>query len=565
MKTEDGINAVESRVDGSQVDVDLKNDGSDGMAAKYGETHRGLKPRHVHLMAIGGSIGVGLWVGIGSVLSKAGPLSLILGYAFWGCFFIWPLYLCVAEMCAYLPVRGSIFTLAARFVDPAVGFAMGWTYFFASTMLVCVEYSAVATVMQYWDRDTNPAAWIAMAMVVCFLLNVVAVRWFGESEFIMASTKVLLLLGLVLITLITMSGGNPQGDAYGFRNWGAGAMHSYYAEGGTGRLLGWWSVVIYAGFTIAGPDMIALAAGEIQNPRRTIPRVAQLIFYRIVGFYVVGVLAVGIICSSRDPRLVGAIKNGEPGAAASPWVIGIENLGIGFLPHLINALIMLSGWSCGNAYLYSSSRTLYGLARSGQAPAILLKCTKAGVPIYCVLVVSAITCITFLVSSNSAVEVFFWFVDLTTTALIATYTFMLVTYLGFYRARKAQGLADQYLPYVAPLTPYAPVVSLLCGCTALVFVGFDVFSPFSIRGFVTSYFALLWAAVMFGVGRFLVWKRGGKMGFIAAKDADLVSGKDEIDEECRHWEEGGIEEVEKARLAEMSVGRRTWESAVRRG
>ncbi|EEY19350.1 hypothetical protein D7B24_004494 [Verticillium nonalfalfae] len=559
MKTEDGINAVESRVDGSQADVDLKHDGSDGMTAKYGETHRGLKPRHVHLMAIGGSIGVGLWVGIGSVLSKAGPLSLILGYAFWGCFFIWPLYLCVAEMCAYLPVRGSIFTLAARFVDPAVGFAMGWTYFFASTMLVCVEYSAVATVMQYWDRDTNPAAWIAMAMVVCFLLNVVAVRWFGESEFIMASTKVLLLLGLVLITLITMSGGNPQGDAYGFRNWGAGAMHSYYAEGGTGRLLGWWSVVIYAGFTIAGPDMIALAAGEIQNPRRTIPRVAQLIFYRIVGFYVVGVLAVGIICSSRDPRLVGAIKNGEPGAAASPWVIGIENLGIGFLPHLINALIMLSGWSCGNAYLYSSSRTLYGLARSGQAPAILLKCTKAGVPIYCVLVVSAITCITFLVSSNSAVEVFFWFVDLTTTALIATYTFMLITYLGFYRARKAQGLADQYLPYVAPLTPYAPVVSLICGCTALVFVGFDVFSPFSIRGFITSYFALLWAAVMFGVGRFLVWKRGGKMGFIAAKDADLISGKDEIDEECRHWEEGGIEEVEKARLAKMSVGRRTWE------
>ncbi|CRK24803.1 hypothetical protein BN1708_003921 [Verticillium longisporum] len=559
MKTEDGINAVESRVDGSQADVDLKHDGSNNMTAKYGETHRGLKPRHVHLMAIGGSIGVGLWVGIGSVLSKAGPLSLLLGYAFWGCFFIWPLYLCVAEMCAYLPVRGSIFTLAARFVDPAVGFAMGWTYFFASTMLVCVEYSAVATVMQYWDRDTNPAAWIAMAMVVCFLLNVVAVRWFGESEFIMASTKVLLLLGLVLITLITMSGGNPQGDAYGFRNWGAGAMHSYYAEGGTGRLLGWWSVVIYAGFTIAGPDMIALAAGEIQNPRRTIPRVAQLIFYRIVGFYVVGVLAVGIICSSRDPRLVGAIENGEPGAAASPWVIGIENLGIGFLPHLINALIMLSGWSCGNAYLYSSSRTLYGLARSGQAPAILLKCTKAGVPIYCVLVVSAITCITFLVSSNSAVEVFFWFVDLTTTALIATYTFMLITYLGFYRARKAQGLADQYLPYVAPLTPYAPVVSLLCGCTALVFVGFDVFSPFSIRGFVTSYFALLWAAVMFGVGRFLVWKRGGKMGFIAAKDADLLSGKDEIDEECRHWEEGGIEEVEKARLAKMSVGRRTWE------
>lgn len=175
-------------------------------------------------------------------------------------------------------------------------------------------------------------------------------RWYGESEFIMASTKVLLLFGLCLVTLITMCGGNPRHEAYGFSNWGNGnAMHEYYSTGGTGRFLGWFKVVIYAAFTIAGPDMIALAAGEIQNPRRTIPRVAKLIFYRLVGFYVVGVLCVGIICSSRDPMLLGAIANSEPGAAASPWVVGIKNLGIGVLPDLVNALIMISGWSCGNA------------------------------------------------------------------------------------------------------------------------------------------------------------------------------------------------------------------------
>ena len=103
-------------------------------------------------------------------------MSLILGYAFWGLLFIWPLNLCVAEMCAYLPIRGSIFELAARFFDPALGFAMGWTYFFAGLMLVCTEYSAVATVMQYWVPDVNPAAWIAMTLVICFLLNVVAVK-----------------------------------------------------------------------------------------------------------------------------------------------------------------------------------------------------------------------------------------------------------------------------------------------------------------------------------------------------------------------------------------------------
>lgn len=143
---------------------------------RYGQTQRGLSPRHVQLMAIGGSIGTGLFVGIGGVLNKAGPLSLFLGYLLWGVFFVWPCNLCVAEMCAYLPIRGSIFELAARFVDPAVGFALGWTYFYAGVMLVCVEYSSIATVMQFWNAEINPAVWIAMGMVICILLNVVAVK-----------------------------------------------------------------------------------------------------------------------------------------------------------------------------------------------------------------------------------------------------------------------------------------------------------------------------------------------------------------------------------------------------
>lgn len=144
-------------------------------------------------------------VGIGAVLNKAGPLGLLLGYMFWGLLFVWPLNLCVAELCAYLPVRGSIFELASRYVDPALGFAMGWTYFFAGTMLVCVEYSAVATVIQYWNADINSAAWIALAMGLCVLVNLLAVKFYGESEFVMASFKVLLLFGLCFLTLVTVS------------------------------------------------------------------------------------------------------------------------------------------------------------------------------------------------------------------------------------------------------------------------------------------------------------------------------------------------------------------------
>ncbi|RDH34013.1 amino acid permease-domain-containing protein [Aspergillus welwitschiae] len=464
-----------------------------GTVIEYHETKRGLSSRHVQLMAIGGSIGTGLFVGIGSYLRDAGPLSLFLGYLFYGVLFIWPTNLCVGEMCAYLPIRGSIFELAARYIDPAFGFAMGWVYFYGGLMLLCTEYSAVATVMQYWNTSVNPAVWVAMAMVVCFLLNIVAVKYYGETEFIMASTKILLL--------------------------------------------------------------IALAAGEIENPRFTIPRVVKMTFYRIVGFYVIGVLAVSIICSPNDPRLISAIESSAAGSAASPWVIGIQNLGIHGLPGFINFLILLAGWSCGNAYLYSSSRTLYSLARDHQAPAFLLKCTSAGVPINCVLVVSLLSCITFLVADTSAVTVFYWFVDLTTTAFILTYTGMVCVFLAWYRALKAQGIDRKtFLPWASPCQPYAAIVALIIGCLVTLFNGFTVFVPFSVEGFITSYFGVAFWAVMF-----LFWKVYQGTKWVDPAKADIFSGKAEVDAECRVWEDGGFLERRRAELAKMHWVRRWWE------
>ncbi|KAI3573524.1 amino acid permease/ SLC12A domain-containing protein [Fusarium oxysporum f. sp. albedinis] len=427
----------------------------------------------MYLEAISGSIGVGFFVGIGGVLPKAGPLSVFLGYLTWGLFYVWPLDLCVPDMMAYLRVSGSIFELASRYVDPALGFAMSWTYFYAGVMLVCVEYAAIATIMTFWESGVNPAAWIVMTIAVCFILDMVAVQYYGEAEFVMASMKILLLFGLVLLTIITMCGGNPRHDAYGFLHWKNGnAMHSYY-----------WKVCLYAAPTIAKPDMIALTASEIQNPRRTIPRVAKLIFYRLIGFHIVGVLAVGVICSSLDQRL--------------PVRLGLTGL--------INFFILMPGWSCANAYLYSSSRTLYDLARNGHAPKILLHCIKAGVPVYCVIVVSLLTCLTFLVASNNAAEVFFWFAYLTTINLISMYTMMLIIYLSWWRARKAQGLTNDSLP--------------ICVTT---FFGFDIFLPFSLQGFITSYFCIPYTPLLY-----FGWKIVKRTKLVNPKEADLMGGKKE--------------------------------------
>ncbi|UPK89206.1 hypothetical protein LCI18_000141 [Fusarium solani-melongenae] len=542
------------------------------------QTHRGLTPRHVQLMTIAGGIGVGLFVGVGGVLSKAGPLPLLIGYLIYGLGFIWPTCVNIAEMLAWLPIRGSIYELAARFVDPALGFAMGWTYFYAGAMLVCTEYSAVATVMQYWNTDINPAVWIAMAMVVCFFLNMVAVRWYGEAEFVMGSTKILLLIGLILATFFTMVGANPTGEAYGFRNWKNGDMaHPYYTEGATGIFLSICISVRYAVFTIGGPDIISLAAGEIQNPRKTIPRVAKMIAARILLFYIVGILAVGILCNSRDSRLLGAIESGKPGAAASPWVLGLLNLGIkGFLPGLINFLILLSGWSCGNAYLYSSSRTLYSLAQDERAPKLFLKCTKSGVPWVCVTAVTIISLLSFLVASNSAGEVFSWFVDLTTVALVINATAMSWVFLGWCRALKAQGIVRQgenhfkkslfrrsvarpvpgiVFPYTVPCASWSPHLSILLGTLTAIFIGFDTFKPWSTKGFITSYFGLAWFTFMF-----LFWKifKGTRMAIAATVDIYADGQKQSIDEECRFWEEGLGQESDREALKKKNVFVRAW-------
>lgn len=189
-----------------------------------------------------------------------------------------------------------------------------------------------------------------------------------------------------------------------------------------------------------------------------------------------------------------------------------------------------------------------------QAPKFFLKCTKSGVPIVAVGFVSTLACITFLVSSNSAIDVFYWFVDLTTTALITTYTMMLIVFFGWYRACKAQGFDRQSLHFTAPWAPYTTAFALFLGCVALLFVGFDVFNPFDVRGFITSYFALI-----FGIFMFCFWKVVKRTKFVKPEEADLYSGLAEVNAECRQWEEGGIEEREKERLAQMNVFRRTWE------
>jgi amino acid transporter len=292
-----------------------------------------------------------------------------------------------------------------------MGFAVGWNNWYSCAITLCAEISAASSVIQYWHGadNINVAAWISIIIVLVLCLNIFAVAIYGEAEFIFASIKIITIVGLLILALIVDCGGVSGQHRLGFQYWNnPGAMKPYIANGSTGRFLGLWSTLVNAAFSYGGVEMVAVAAGEAEDPRRNIPKAVKRVFWRILFFYVLGSLAIGVLVPYNDPRLLSAQAAGAAGAAQSPWVIAIVRAGIKVLPSIINAVILTSASSSANAFLYTGSRYLYAIAQNRQAPRFLLKCTKTGVPVYCVLLTWSISFLTYMSCSSGSNTVFTW-------------------------------------------------------------------------------------------------------------------------------------------------------------
>lgn len=250
---------------------------------------------------------------------------------------------------------------------------------YSNSLILCAEISAAAVVIQFWNGavDINVAAWISMIIVIVVTLNIFTISVYGEAEFIFASVKIITITGLIIFAIVIDLGGGPTHDRLGFRYWKhPGAMKPYIADGNTGRFLGLFSTLINAAYSYNGVEMVAVAAGESENPRRNIPKAVRRVFWRILFFYVLGSLAIGLLIPYNEGRLLDAIHNDAPGGAASPWVIAIYRASVPVLPSIVNVAILTAATSCANAYLYTGSRYLFALAQNGQAPRILLTCSR---------------------------------------------------------------------------------------------------------------------------------------------------------------------------------------------
>ncbi|KAK1834198.1 amino acid permease/ SLC12A domain-containing protein [Podospora conica] len=432
---------------------------------------RGLAQRHLSMMGIAGSIGTGLFLGLGIAVQKGGPLGALLGYAVVG-LIVCAVQFALGEVAALLPVTGSFVRHAELLVDPAWGFAIGWNLVYGNLLSIPSEITAICVLFEFWT-DINPSLFIVVFIVITLAVGFAFIRVFGEVEFVFALLKIFLVVFLIILGLVINLGGIPGTERIGLRYWhDPGPFVEYIASGPWGNFLGFWAVMTGAVFSFAGVESLAMAAAETENPRRAIPLACKRVFARIIIFYMLAVFVVGLLVPSNDERLDGSGDS----VAQSPFVIAAQAAGIPAIASFVNAIVITSAWSASNQSLLAGTRVLYGLALKGQAPKIFLRTTSWGTPYMCVLFFACFMPLSFMSLSNGAMTVFWWLVSLTAAGVLVSWASILFNHIRLRQGMKKHGIDDKMLPWHNWWTVYSSPAALVLCLIILFTSGFSVFT-----------------------------------------------------------------------------------------
>lgn len=393
---------------------------------------RELKARHLGMISLGGTIGTGLFLASGGAISEAGPGGALLAYALIGCM-VFFLMTSLAEMAAFMPVSGSFSTYGSRFVDESFGFALGWNYWFNWAITIAAELVAVTLIMGFWFPDTPSWIWSAISLIIMFLLNYISVKGFGESEYWFALIKVVTVIIFIIVGVL-MIFGILGGDSPGFSNF---KVEDAPFNGGFLALLG---VFMAAGFSFQGTELLGAAAGEADNPRKSIPKAIRSVFWRILLFYILAIFVIGMLIPYTTESLA------SDDVRLSPFTLVFEKAGIAFAASVMNAVILTAVLSAGNSGMYASTRMLWNLAKEGKAPAFLGKLNKNGVPVNALIATTAVGCVAFLTSFFGNGVVYTWLLNVSGMAGFIVWVGIAVSHYRFRKAYLAQGNDIKDLP-----------------------------------------------------------------------------------------------------------------------
>ncbi|WYZ38131.1 hypothetical protein EsH8_III_000045 [Colletotrichum jinshuiense] len=497
-KDESTIGAVPEMDAGSGQSTSIPDEGGEGIK-------RDLESRHINMIAIAGMIGTGLFLSSGTTIATAGPAGALLAYIVMGLVTAGVSYT-TGEITSFMPSTGGFIRHATKFVEPALGAATGWNFWYTMSISVPAEISAAATLIQFWNTSVNPGVWITVFLVFIVTVNFCGVRLYGETEVVFATLKIMTIIGLIIGGLVIDLGGGPSGDRIGFRYWqNPGAFNSYLVPGSAGNFLAFWKVLLSAAFSYGNIQVVAISGSETRQPRKIIPAATKKTFFRVFFFYVLSILIVGMIVPFNDASL--SISTGT--AQQSPFVIAFTRSGVSVLPSIINAVVCTSAISSGSACVFIASRTLYGLSCDGHAPKILQQCNRFGTPHYAVGLTCVLMPLVYLNVANNTSVVFGWFVNITTVAGLIGWIVIEATYLRFYAGLKAQGYSRNELPYRSPGQPYVSWITMVMVFLVVFFSGFDVFTTgnFTAAGFLSCYLNIFIFAALYIFFKFYLKSR----------------------------------------------------------
>ncbi|KAK7987912.1 C2H2 finger domain-containing protein [Apiospora arundinis] len=485
---------------------------------------RRLKGRHLQMIAIGGSIGTGLFVASGRSLAVGGPGSLLLAYLFVGTMLYFTVQ-ALGELAVAFPVAGSFSAYSTRFIDPSWGFAMGWNYALQWLVVLPLEIIAASITISFWNPDIDRAIFVSIFLVIIVFINLFGVKGYGEAEFIFAIIKVIAVIGFILLGIVLNIGGTPNGGYIGVIYWHQpGAFHNGFK--------GLCTVFVQAAFAFAGTELVGLAAAETMNPRKSLPTAIKQVFWRISLFYIVALTLVGLLVPYTDSRLLqGEDGDKSPTAAASPFVIAIENAGIEVLPSVMNVVILIAVLSVGNSSVFGSSRTLAALADQKQAPKILAYVDRQGRPLVAILVASSMGLLAFLADLGAQSTVLDWLLAISGLSSLFTWASICLAHIRFRRAWADQGHSLSELAFRSQCGVWGSWLGFGFNLLVLVTqfwvgawpVGWRHKTPRQLaENFFLQYMAVPIVMVFYGAHR-LYFRRAS--GIVRTRDIDIDTGR----------------------------------------
>ena len=446
---------------------------------------RGIGQRQLSMIAIGGAIGTGLFFASGSAISQAGPGGAMLAYAMMG-FAVYCMMQSLGEMATQLPIPGSFEAYAERFIDPSLGFAFGWNYWFSWSITLAAEFVAGALIVQFWFPDSNPTLWAMGFFVLLMILNLLSVKAYAEAEYWFSGIKVVTVVIFVVVGLLMIIG-MFGGQRIGFQNWSLHSAQTGQSAPFVGGFASILLVFLVAGFSFQGTEAVGLAAAETRDPARSVPKAIRTVFWRILLFYIGSIFVVGSLIPFTDPNLL----RSDDGIAYSPFTIVFQQIPrVGYYAaNVMNFVILSSVLSCGNSSLYVSSRMLYAMSHSGKAPRFFGKLNTRGVPVAAVWATGLVGATAFLANAVGGQKIYQMLYNFSGLTGFIIWLGIAICHLRFRRAWLAQGRSLADLKFRSRLYPYGPWIAVVLFLIVIFGANIGIFQQpvFSWFDFITNY------------------------------------------------------------------------------